>query len=261
VLGAAARRAHSGAHEILALVALYGVYELVRGVRRVDLPSATQHAADIARLERSLGVFSERAVQTFCEGIPPLAHTLAIMYPTLHVVGTIGVLAWIYRCRRSAFPLVRTTLIVMTALALIVYVIFPVAPPRLAFGGFVDTVSTHSPLDLSSTLLGRFYNPVAAVPSLHFGYALLVGVAVARLARPPAVRIAGAVYPLVALLVIVATGNHYFFDAFSGTVVALVAALAAQALLSDRRLGPLPALPRPRARLSARSSPVQRRPA
>lgn len=238
MLRAAARSAHSGVHEILVLVALYGVYELVRGVGPVDLVLATRHAADIVRLEQSLGVFSEHAVQTFCEGIPPLAHALAIMYPTLHVVGTIGVLAWIFRCHRSAFPLVRTTLIVMTALALVVYVIFPVAPPRLAVAGFVDTVSTHSPLDLSSTLLGRFYNPVAAVPSLHFGYALLVGAAVARLARPAAIRVAGMLYPLVALLVIVATGNHYFFDAFTGGAVALAAVLAARVVLSERSLRP-----------------------
>jgi hypothetical protein len=225
------RRVHSGRWEILALAALYGLYELVRGIGSVDFASATEHAQQIVRLERSLGVFSERAVQQFCDGIPPLAHALAILYPTLHVVGTIGVLFWVYRSRGSAYPFVRTTLVVMTALALVVYVLYPVAPPRLAITGFLDTVSEHGPLDLSSKLLRGLYNPVAAVPSLHFGYALLVGGAVARLARARAIRIAGAFYPLVMLFVIVATGNHYFFDAVAGAAVALAAALAARALV------------------------------
>lgn len=61
-----ARRAHGGALEILALASLYGVYELVRGLRSVDLASANEHAHQIVRLERNLGVFSEPAVQRFC---------------------------------------------------------------------------------------------------------------------------------------------------------------------------------------------------
>ena len=80
-----------------------------------------------------------------------------------------------------AFPFLRTTLIASTALALVGYVLYPAAAPRLANMGF-DTVTSHTGLDLSSDLLGSFYNPIAAVPSLHFGYALIVGVALAQLA-------------------------------------------------------------------------------
>ena len=87
----------------LALAALYGVYELVRGFGSIDLALAREHAAQIVRLEQNVGVFSERAVQQFCEGIPTLAYALAILYPALHVAGTIGVLAWVYRSRSRAF--------------------------------------------------------------------------------------------------------------------------------------------------------------
>jgi hypothetical protein len=222
--------------EIAALALLYAVYELVRGIRSVDLAMATEHAEEIVRLERRVGIFSERAVQQFCEGIPLLAHTLAVLYPALHVLGTIGVLVWIYRSRESAFPFIRTTLVVMTALALVVYVLYPVAPPRLAIDGFADTVTEHGPFDLSSKLLRGLYNPVAAVPRLHFGYALLVGGGIAWLAHSPAIRTVGALYPLVALFVIVGTGNHYYFDAMAGTAVALAAALVARALVSTNAL-------------------------
>ena len=96
--------------------------------------------------------------------------------------------------------------------------LYPAAPPRLAGLGFSDTVTTHTGLNLSSDLLGSFYNPVAAVPSLHFGYALIVGVVVFKLAHRRWVRILGAVYPAFMLFDIVATGNHFWFDATAGGV-------------------------------------------
>ena len=105
-----------------------------------------------------------------------------------------------------------------TAAALTIYVLYPVAPPRLAGLGFVDTVTKNAKVNLSSDLLGSLYNPFAAVPSLHFGYALLVGVTLGLVARNRLVRIIGWSYPVVMLIVIVGTGNHFFFDAAGGAL-------------------------------------------
>ena len=129
----------------------------------------------------------------------------------------------------------RNTLIAATGIALTLYVVFPVAPPRLAALGFVDTVSRHTKVNLSSDVLGSFYNPFAAVPSLHFGYALLVGVTTAAIARRPVVRALALAYPLVMLLVIVATGNHFFFDAAAGGLAIGAGYLIARAVGSARR--------------------------
>ena len=100
--------------------------------------------------------------------------------------------------------------------------------------GFADTVSERAHLDLSSDLLGSFYNPIAAVPSLHFGYALLVGGAVAWLARNRAIRLAGAAYPAVMLFIIVATGNHFLLDAVAGGAVVLAGWAGARLLVPAR---------------------------
>src|SRR3954454_16221727 len=124
---------------------------------------------------------------------------------SLHFGATALTVRWVYRERRDSFPLVRTTLIASTAIALAGYVLYPAAPPRLAGLGFSDTVTRHTGLNLSSDLLGSFYNPVAAVPSLHFGYALIVAVVVFKLARRRWVRILGAAYPAFMLFDIVAT--------------------------------------------------------
>jgi hypothetical protein len=207
-----------GAVEVAALVALYAVYEVVRGQGHATLATAREHTDGIVALERHLHVFGERAIQHGAHWVPTLPTLLGIAYITLHFVGTAIFLVWLHRNHRSRFPLVRNTLIGATAVALFVYVMYPVAPPRLAGLGFVDTVSHNAKVNLSSDALGSLYNPFAAVPSLHFGYALLVGVTVGLLAKRGFVRFLGWIYPLVMLLVIVATGNHFFFDAAGGAL-------------------------------------------
>ena len=233
---------HRGLVEFATLASLYGVYEVVRGRGDTTLAAARAHTDAIVSLERHVHVFGERAVQHAVHALPAVPALLGLAYILMHFVGTTSFIVWTYRRRREHFPFIRNTLIVATAVALVVYVVFPAAPPRLAGLGFADTVSTGAHVNLSSNLLGSLYNPFAAVPSLHFGYALLVGVGLATLARRRSVRIAGAVWPLAMLFVIVATGNHFFFDAAAGAIVVAAAALVALAL---SREAPGPARRRP----------------
>ncbi len=230
-----ADRPYPGRVELAALAVLYGAYELVRGFGGEDWAAARAHTADIVELERHLSLFVERDVQNLAGALPGVPALLGFLYVALHFAGTAAVLIWVHRRRPHAFPFLRTTLIVSTALALVGYVLYPAAPPRLANMGFADTVTSHTGLDLSSDLLGSFYNPIAAVPSLHFGYALIVGVALAQLASRRSYRIAGALYPAAMLLIIVATGNHFFFDAAMGAVV-----VAAGWLVAWRLSAPAP---------------------
>lgn len=227
-------RTRSGRMELGVVAALYALYEGVRGFGSATLETARSHTAGIVALERHAGVFVERDVQHAVSSLPVLPMLLGLAYMTLHLGATAGLLVWLYRSHRHAFAFVRTTLIAGTALSLVIYVLYPAAPPRLAGLGFADTVTQQAHVNLSSDALGSFYNPFAAVPSLHFGYALLVGVAVYALARRRWVRLVGAAYPPFMLFTIVATGNHFLFDAAAGGVVMAVGALAAQALLAER---------------------------
>ena len=151
--------------------------------------------------------------------MPALPTVLGVAYIALHFLGTAAFLVWLHRTHPERFPLVRNTLIAATGFALSIYLLYPVAPPRLADLGFVDTVTRNAKVNLSSDLLGSLYNPFAAVPSLHFGYALLVGVTVA-MGWPRAASgtdgwgLSGGD----AASSIVATGNHFFFDAAGGAL-------------------------------------------
>ena len=219
---------HRGLVEGATLVALYGVYELIRGGGSATLAAARSHTEKIVDLERHFHVFGERGLQHAAHAVPALPSVLGVAYMALHFGGTIAFLLWLYRRHRDRFAFVRNTLIVSTAIGLAIYVLYPAAPPRLAGLGFVDTVTNGAHLNLSSNVLGSVYNPYAAVPSLHFGYALIVGVSLAAYARRRAVRIAGALYPAVMLIVIVATGNHFFFDAAAGAIVVGIGYLVAR---------------------------------
>jgi len=225
---------HTALRELATLAALYGLYEVFRGFADGTLELARRHTEQIVALERSAGIFWEREIQRFAEAVPSLPMLLGVAYIVLHFGATTVALVWVYRRHRLHFALVRTTLVLSTAIALAIYVAYPAAPPRLAALGFSDTVSTHAGVNLSSDLLGSLYNPFAAVPSLHFGYALLVGVVVSRLAGSRPWRLVGALYAPFVLFVIVATGNHFVLDAAAGGAVTTVGWLLARPLAAPR---------------------------
>jgi len=225
--------AHDGARrlprwtvEATLLAGLYLAGELARGIARGGEPAAEAHAATIVRLERALHVFDEATIQSVAGHVGGLAALLGYAYVSVHLAGTAATLVWVYRRRRHAYARLRNTLVLASGLGVVGYAVFPTAPPRLAGLHFVDTVSAATSVNLDSTLVSSLYNPYAAVPSMHIGFSLIVGVTVVRLAHRPLWRIAGAVYPVFVLFVIVATGNHFFFDAAAGAAVAMIALAA-----------------------------------
>src|SRR6266516_2532624 len=222
---------HSLPVELATILGLYAVYEATRGLVAGDAPVALRHAQEIVSLERSLHIFVEGPVQHAAQAVPGLMGTLGFAYLTLHLSVTAGLLLWLHRRRPAAFPFVRTTLLLATALAVVGYVVFPTAPPRLSEIGIADPVSGGN-VDLNKGLLSSVYNPFAAVPSMHVGYALIVGASVARYAANLITRLAGVAYPPFVLLVIVATGNHFLVDAAAGAAVAGVALLGARRLVT-----------------------------
>jgi hypothetical protein len=226
-------RSHSGLREIASLGVLYGVYEVIRGVGGENVQTAMSNTADLVAIERSLGIYVERGLQNAVEAIPMAPAIFGLAYIVLHFVGTATLLVWVHRRHPDRFPLVRTTFVVATGLALVGYVLYPAAPPRLADLGFSDTVSSSTGLDLSSDLLGALYNPFAAVPSLHFGYAVIVGVVLATVASRRLVRVLGGVYPAAMLLIIVGTGNHFIVDAALGGLVVAAGWLVARAVVEQ----------------------------
>jgi hypothetical protein len=241
---------HSLRVETATVLGLYAVYETVRGLVAGDATAAVDRAHAIARLEQQMHLFAEPTLQAAAHRVPGLLAVLGAAYVTLHLTVSAAVLLWLHRRRAAVFPVVRTTLLIASGLSLVLFVLVPTAPPRLAGIGVRDTVSGGT-VDLNHGLVSSLYNPYAAVPSMHIGYALVVGATIFVSAHRRW-RVAGVLYPVFVLFVIVATGNHFFFDAVAGALVAAVSFAAATFLTREQALGG-PSLRSP-ARATSRSS-------
>lgn len=234
--------------ELLLFAAALLVYQGSRALVIGDPATAFRHARDVMDLEKALGVFVEPHVQGFLMDHETLVALLNQFYMSAHWVVTPLFFVWLYRRRRGAYAYVRNAFLVANGIALAVFMLFPVAPPRLAGAreGLVDTLHTVSGVDLHGGALSGWFNPNAAVPSMHFGYAFLIGVVGVALVRNPLARAAFAAYPAIVLLTIVGTANHYVIDAAAGGAVMLIGlgavaawpALAARA--AHRRTSPSP---------------------
>lgn len=233
---------HSLASEAALVLGLYGAYELARGLVAGNAAEAERHARELVSLERALHVFGEAGVQHAAGAVPGLIGMLGTAYLTLHLTVTVVVLLWLHQRRPAAFAFIRTTLLVASGLALIGFLLYPTAPPRLADIGIEDTVSNGA-VSLNHGLVSSLYNPYAAVPSMHVGYALVVGACLVRYARSPLLRALGALYAPAILLVVVATGNHFFLDAAAGALVVGLGAAAAALLGRSPAPGRVTAFP------------------
>jgi PAP2 superfamily len=219
--------------EAAAVLTLYGLYELARGLVVSDAREAGRHARDVVALERWLHLFREASVQHAVRALPAVISLLGTAYLTLHLAVTVAVLLWLHRRRPAAFAFVRTTFVLASAISLVGFLAYPTAPPRLAGIGIADTVS-NGHVDLNKGLVSSLYNPYAAVPSMHIGYALIAAASLLLYGRRPFVRALGMLYPPFVLLVVVATGNHFFFDAAVGALVAVLAGAASVSLTRSR---------------------------
>ena len=86
-------------------------------------------------------------------------------------------MVWLAWRHRAMFLRLRDAMLVSGALGLVVFVSYPVAPPRLAGLG-LSTRSASSPQAYRVLQPPAFVNQYAAMPSLHAGWDLLVGMAI-----------------------------------------------------------------------------------
>jgi hypothetical protein len=203
---------------------VYAVYLLVRRVvlARDGRARARVNAQRIVRAEERIGLHLEPALQRAVLRFPRVVHGLNVGYAVFNVSLTVGWLVRLFRRRDPAYHRLRRACVIAHLGAQPVFLLFPAEPPRV-LDGFVDTLSEVSGLDLEHPLLVRFYNPVAAMPSLHVTFAFLTGAAIAERAESPALKLAAHGYAPLVSAVVAATGNHYVLDAVAGAALGAAA--------------------------------------
>ena len=159
---------------------------------------------------------------------------------------------WLYLRRNHFYYFVRNIVFSAMALALIGYVLFPTAPPRMLTDlGFIDTLEKTADVNFNTGAVSLLSNPFAAVPSVHTCFSLIIGASCFFLVRRPAIRLIWLLYPCLIVFSIVATGNHFWLDAILGACLAGVALGVAWTI--ERFHPTLPASARHRLRLDPAS--------
>ncbi|WP_228992940.1 phosphatase PAP2 family protein [Streptomyces sp. DH8] len=204
--------------EILLIAVSYWLYSLVRNAVPEQKAQALRNADWIWSAEKSLGLAFEETVNHAVDSVTWLVVSMNYYYATLHFVVTIGVLVWLFRRHPGRYAATRLVLFATTAVALLGYYLYPLAPPRLMNGAnFIDTVLVHETWgSMASGNFKNMSNQYAAMPSMHIGWSLWCGLTIFALAAAPWARILGLLYPTLTLVVIVATANHFWLDAVGG---------------------------------------------
>jgi len=205
--------------EIASAVVFYVIYSTIRNAHGTSPTAARRNALDLMSLQRSLGINHERLLQEWALGFKPLIIACNYFYGSLHFVVTTGVLVFLYRKFSDDFPLWRNTLAIATGLALIGFMFFPLMPPRLlpAHFGFVDTLARYPTFwTFKSGAINKISNQFAAMPSVHCAWALWCAVVLVPRLRRTWAKVLAAIYPVMTVVAIILTANHYFLDVAGG---------------------------------------------
>jgi hypothetical protein len=150
--------------------------------------------------------------------------------------------ALLYRYRRPHYTTLRNACLLTGLVGLLIFATFPVAPPRLAGLPLLDTV-TRGAGEYRQIVPASLVNQYAAMPSLHVGWNLLVGIVAFRASRSRLVRLAAVAMPAAMAFAVVATANHFVLDAVAGSIL-VVAGLRVVDAHAARRHQPRPTLDR-----------------
>ncbi|KAF7550250.1 hypothetical protein G7Z17_g5862 [Cylindrodendrum hubeiense] len=171
-------------------------------------------------------------------------------YSMIHIPVTVSFLAWYYYAAptHEQFASARRMMQLTNLFSFLVFTSFPCMPPRLLPEeyGFFDTVRREDAESIYAT--NKFFNQLAAFPSLHFGYSFCIGTVLfyhsgifRRRLAPREKRMSkfrqiffvvlSIIYPAFVLTIIVSTANHYWLDALAATGVVAMAWLCNRVLL------------------------------
>lgn len=230
----------------LVIVIVIVVAGIVPAILPPSVPAgALGNAIDLVDFERTFGLFFEHTVQKAAFDIGDWVVIGANWWYCLaHFIVTAAVFIWLFRRHRADYPRWRNTLAISAVLTLAIQAVYPLTPPRLLHGAahtpiFRDTLATFSaPWSFSRS--GGIANQYAALPSMHIVWAVICACILVPRVTHRATRIAAAIYPIVTLMAIMITGNHYFADALGALpIIAIGWVVSRQFTRGGRRTAPV----------------------
>jgi hypothetical protein len=238
--------------EVLLFAGAMLVYFGVRNLTAGEPDSAYANGERIVDLERWLGIAWEDAVQASIVGSDTLVTLANWIYIWGHWPVILSAAVVLYLSRRERYYVLRNALFISGGIGFLFFALLPVAPPRLVELGLVDTVSDQSNAYRALQPPG-LTNQFAALPSLHVGWNIAVGIVLFMTTTHTLVRAFAVLSPLSMGFAVVATANHYLIDVAAGIAVVLVG-LAGAILIEKGRGTPAATLAG-----DGRATPVERR--
>lgn len=200
--------------QVLIGLALFGLYLLIDSLQNpARRAAADRHGRAIYRLEQALHLDIEHALNNWLAPHPLLSTLANYEYAWTYILSALALLTWTYLRRPDLWRMTRDSFVVMNLIAFLAFWLYPTTPPRLLPElGFVDTVTRGGTFGSWGNNLVDSANQLAAMPSLHVGWALWVSVILARITARRSVQLVSAVHVALTGFVIMATANHFFLD-------------------------------------------------
>jgi len=207
--------------EVAIIGVLLVVYRLGRTLGREETARAFANAREVLRIEGWFGLDTERSLQRVALGHMAVVRLLNRYYASVHFPASIAFLVVVYLRAERLVPHVRYLFVTVTSAALLIHLAYPLAPPRM-LPGYVDTIARYGPAIYEKSGVASVANQYAAMPSLHFGWAVLVAYGGVLALRSPW-RWLLVLHPVITLTAIVLTANHYWLDAVVALALILIA--------------------------------------
>lgn len=206
--------------ELLIVFVLVWVYDMIKALAATKLDVGLDDASGVRSLERTLHVDIELSVNRWTNHHHLLSLVCAYCYQYLHEGLTLAVLVALWWLAPRTYRPARNALVGINVAGLLVFALYPVAPPRLLpHAGFVDTVANAGfGANHSGPIVADQF---AAMPSLHLAWATWVAIVLFRWWRRPVLRALAVAYPVWMAYVVIGTANHYVLDVAAGVVVAV----------------------------------------
>ena len=198
------------AHELSLLAGLYSLWRIARTLPLATTDGAIERARQIVRIQDWLHLPTELSLQHFALRHELIGRFLNVYYATVHVPATILFLIWMFARRRDLYPRWRNGLAGVTAGCLVIRFV-RVAPPRFLVDlGYIDLATKYG-MSVYGPVGTGVSDQFAAMPSIHVGWAAVVGCGVFAAVRGRW-RWLGPGHLTLTMLAVSATGNHWWLD-------------------------------------------------
>lgn len=196
-------------------------YEALRSATPTRKVAAFENADRVEWIESLTHTDVELTLNAFFMNHLRIADLASYWYQLAHETLTVATLIWLWHRHARVYPPLRTTLVAISVLSLVAYRFYPLAPPRFALDGAVDTMLAHRVLFAGWDSVTGLSNLYAAMPSIHVAWAVWCALAW-NVASHFWWRRLLWLYPIITTIAVIGTANHYVVDAIAGALAIVI---------------------------------------